>query len=193
MSKTLFALVVAAAGLAGFPALSQAQNTSGWFINGSVGQSSLDKGIYDDDDTGFAANFGYRWAVDPAVLIGVEGGYADLGSFAPRSGYVGLPIGKAEVKGWNLGVNGHFNVSDNWYLSGRAGYFRPDVRGYRVNAANEATRVDDNASKWYAGIGFGYDFNSNVSVGLNYDYYKADVKGLDFDPHLVSISAEYRF
>lgn len=53
--------------------------------------------------------------------------------------------------------------------------------------------VDDSSNKWYAGAGFGYDFSNNFSVGLNYDYYKAEKNGLKFDPDLVSVSAEYRF
>ncbi|HEV7490612.1 MAG TPA: porin family protein, partial [Rhodanobacteraceae bacterium] len=38
-----------------------------------------------------------------------------------------------------------------------------------------------------------YDFNNNFSVGLNYDYYKADKSNLDLNADLVSVSAEYRF
>jgi OOP family OmpA-OmpF porin/outer membrane immunogenic protein len=53
--------------------------------------------------------------------------------------------------------------------------------------------VDDSTNKWYAGAGFGYDFNTNFSLGLNYDFYKAEKNGLDFDPSLVSVSGEYRF
>ena len=56
-----------------------------------------------------------------------------------------------------------------------------------------AVYVDDTSNKYYAGAGFGYDFSNNLSVGLNYDYYKADKNGLYLDPSLVSVSAEYRF
>ena len=31
------------------------------------------------------------------------------------------------------------------------------------------------------------------SVGLNYDYYKSDNKGLKIDPSMLSVSAEARF
>lgn len=188
MKTTLLALALTA-GLAALPLASQAAE-SGMFINGNVGQASIDKGGYNDDDTGWGANLGYRWAVAPNFLIGVEGGYVDLGSIDPRRGY--SDFGKAELSGWTLGANAHWNLTDNWYVSGRGGFFRGDLTGsYAVGPL--AVRVDDTSNKWYAGAGFGYDFNNNFSVGLNYDYYKANKNGLDFNPSLVSVSGEYRF
>lgn len=194
MKTTLFAIALATAGLTAIPLTSHAaDNQSGFFINGNVGQSNVDKGVYDDDDTGFGANFGYRWAVTPSVLLGVEGGYTDLGEFSTKNRYNGLGLRKAELSGWTLGVNGHFNVTDNWYISGRTGWFRGDVKGGYLDPEGVAVRVDDTSDKWYAGAGFGYDFSNNFSVGLNYDYYKADKKNLDLNSDLVSVSAEYRF
>src|SRR5579871_2284229 len=167
MKNTLFAIALATAGLTAIPLTSHAADQSGFFINGNVGESNLSKGVYDDSDTGFGANVGYRWAVSPSVLLGVEGGYTDLGSFSTKSRYDGLGLRDAEVKGWNLGVNGHLNVTDNWYVSGRTGFYRADIKGAYLDASGNAVGVDDNANKWYAGAGFGYDFNTNFSVGLN--------------------------
>jgi OOP family OmpA-OmpF porin/outer membrane immunogenic protein len=193
MKNTLFAIALATAGLAAIPLTSHAADQSGWFINGNVGESNLSKGVYDDDDTGFGANLGYRWAVAPNVLLGIEGGYTDLGSFSTKNRYRGLGIPDAELKGWTLGANGHFNLTDNWYLSGRAGFFRADVKGGYFDGAGNVVRVDDTGNKWYAGAGFGYDFSNNFGIGLNYDYYKADKSHLDLNGDLVSVSAEYRF
>lgn len=193
MKSTLLAIALTTVGFAAVPAISQAADTSGFFINGNVGQSNLSKGAYDDDDTGFGANFGYRWAVAPSVLLGIEGGYTDLGSFSTKSRYDGLGLGEADLKGWNIGANGHFNITDNWYVSGRGGWFRGDVKGGYLDAIGTPVRVDDTKDGWYAGAGFGYDFNTNVSVGLNYDYYKVDKDNLKLNSDLVSVSAEYRF
>ena len=199
MRTTLLAAALATAGLFALPA-AHAANTSGMFINGNIGQSNLSKGAYDDSDTGYAANIGYRWAVAPNVLIGVEGGYTNLGSISPKSGFA--PLDNAKISGWNVGGNAHVNVTDNWYLSGRAGLFRANVQAgiggvTTFNPAGSSTfepvRVDDTSNKWYAGAGFGYDFNNNFSVGLNYDYYKASTSGISFNPNLVSVSGEYRF
>ena len=190
MKSTLLAIAIAASGLVAIPAISHAADTGGFFVNGNVGESNLSKGAYDDSDTGFAGNLGYRWAVAPGVLLGVEGGYTDLGSISPKSSFSTFP--NAKITGWNAGVNGHFNVSDNWYVSGRTGLFRADVKGAALVGVTPVS-VDDTSNKFYAGAGFGYDFNNNVSVGLNYDYYKADAGVAKFSPNLVSVSAEYRF
>jgi opacity protein-like surface antigen len=195
MKNTLFALALASAGMIAAPAISHADSASngGFFVNGNVGQSNVDKGVYNDNDTGYAGNVGYRWALNPSVAVGVEGGYTKLGDFEPQGPFVGQGFDQAKVQGWNLGVNGHFNVTPNWYLSGRAGFFRADVRGGYFGAGGVPVNIDDTSDKYYAGAGFGYDFNNNFSVGLNYDYYKVNKDGLNISPDLVSVSAEYRF
>ena len=193
MKNSLLAIALATAGLTAIPLTSHAADQGGFFINGNVGQSNVSKGVYDDDDTGFGANVGYRWAVAPNVLLGVEGGYTDLGSFSPKNRYSGLGLPDAELSGWNLGANGHFNLTPNWYLSGRAGFFRGDLKGGYFDPAGTVVRVDDTANKWYAGAGFGYDFSNNFGIGLNYDYYKADKSNLDLKADLISVNAEYRF
>ena len=80
-----------------------------------------------------------------------------------------------------------------WYLSGRTGLFHSDLKGQYFDATDSIVTVDDTANKFYAGAGVGYDFSNNFSVGLNYDYYKANKNGLNLDPSLVSVSAEFRF
>ncbi|MGH8041555.1 MAG: outer membrane protein [Rudaea sp.] len=195
MKVSLLALALSAAGLAAAPVLSHAAegDNGGFFINGNVGQSNLDKGVYNDSDTGYGANIGYRWAINPNVALGIEGGYTDLGKFGAKSGFAGLGLPQAKIDGWNAGVNGHFNLTPNWYLSGRAGLFRADVKaGYLADPTTPAF-VDDTSNKYYGGVGFGYDFSNNASIGLNYDYYKVNKSGVSFNPDLVSVSAEYRF
>jgi opacity protein-like surface antigen len=216
MKNTVLAIALAAAGLAAAPALVHAQEgnaaNSGFFINGNVGQASLSKGVYDDNDTGYGVNAGYRWAFTPNVAIGLEGGYTDLGKYKAKDTFSAVGLPEAKISGWTLGANGHFNINPNWYISARGGLFRADVKGAYANAGYTATTtngaygtttttvvpagytyVDDTSTKYYAGAGFGYDFSNNVSVGLNYDYYKADKQGLYYGPSLVSVSAEYRF
>jgi opacity protein-like surface antigen len=186
MKNTILAIALATAGLTAISA--HAADQSGFFINGNVGQSDLDKGGFNDNDTAFGGNVGYRWALNPGFLLGVEGGYTDLGKFSTKRS--ALIDGQAELKGWNLGGNGHFNFNNNWYVSGRAGLFRADRT---VSEADVGKLVDDTKNGWYAGAGFGYDFNTNVSVGLNYDYYKVDKNSFDLNPRVVSVSGEYRF
>ena len=192
MKNTLLAIALATTGLAALPLTSHAADQSGFFINGNVGDSNVSKGLYDDDDTGFGANVGYRWALAPNFLFGVEGGYTDLGKFSPKNSG-DAAIGDASLKGWTLGVNGHFNLTPEWYLSGRTGIFHSDLKGGYFSAPDTIVYVDDTANKFYAGAGVGYDFSNNFSLGLNYDYYKANKNGLNLDPSMFSVSAEFRF
>ncbi len=198
MRNTLMILALAAAGLATLPVLGHAaEDKGGFFVNGSVGQSTLSKGIYDDNDTAYNANIGYRWTLAPNFALGIEGGYTDLGKWSPKSSAsAAMPstalLRNAELSGWTAGVNAHWNLGDNWYVSGRTGLFRADIKGdYLV--AGLPVGVDDASNKWYAGAGVGYDFSDKFSVGLNYDYYKADKNGLKIDPDMISVSAEARF
>ncbi len=196
MKTPFIALALAAAGLVAAPlaAHAQALDKGGFFLNGSVGKTNVDDGLYDDDDTGFGANIGYRWSAGPGAAFGIEGGYQNLGEWSPvlRASPAGDALGKAELKGWTAGVNGHFNVSDNWYIAGRAGLFRADLEGDYLDG-DVIRRVDDTSNKWYAGAGFGYDFSNNFSIGLHYDHYEVDKRNLDLNADLVSVRGEVRF
>lgn len=190
MKKSMLALALIACAFA-VPTLSQAADYSdGAFISGQAGQSKL-KGIdaSDDTDTGFAINGGYRWAVTPTVLLGVEAGYVDLGKFTDS-----VPGASAEFKlsGWTVGGNGKFAIADQWYFSARAGLFSAH-RKVSGNALGISVSGSDTKSKYYGGIGFGYDFDNNASIGLNYDRYWANDSDVDAKGDLLSVSAEYRF
>lgn len=196
MKKTLLALAFAAAGLLTVPAFAQdaKSDNGGWFVNGNVGRTSIDKGPYNDSDTGYAINGGYRWAVSPSLALGVEAGYNDLGNIHAKNIFNSRPVidgTKTQLHGWTAGVNGHFNLTPNWYLSARGGIY--GWRGHGLSNDDLPTRQNLNDTSWYAGGGVGYDFTNNVSVGLNYDYYDAKKHNVDLSTDMVSISAEYRF
>ncbi|WP_049621967.1 porin family protein [Frateuria defendens] len=196
MKKTLFALALAATGLAAVPAAfaqSATPDNGGWFINGNVGRTTLDKGPYDGHDTGYGLGGGYRWSLTPSVALGVEAGYNDLGNIHLKNVFNDRDVvqrGRSELHGWTAGVNGHFNLSPNWYLSGRTGLYA--WKGHGTSEDNPVRRSLDKTS-WYAGAGVGYDFSNNMSVGLNYDYYRAKKDRIDLGTEMVSVSAEYRF
>ncbi len=197
MKTTLLALALSAAALA-LPLASHAADAGGFFVNGGLGQSDVDKGIYNDNETAGYANIGYRWALSPAAALGFEGGYTSQGTYSPNGGFADLPKGKAS--GWTLGVNGHFNFTPEWYVSGRFGGYFADIKGsyfpggLSVNPlSTDAVYVNGNSTDYYAGAGIGYDFSNNFSIGVNYDYYKASKNGLTLDPNLFSVSGEFRF
>jgi OmpA-OmpF porin, OOP family len=197
MKKTLLALAFASAGLLAVPAAfaqSAPGLNDGWFVNGNVGRTSIDKGPYDGHDTGYAVGAGYRWAVSPQVALGVEAGYNDLGNIHVKNIFNSNDViqqGRSQLHGWTAGVNGHFNVAPNWYLSARGGIYGWKGHGLSNNENPIRTGLDD--TSWYAGAGVGYDFSNNVSVGLNYDHFDAKKNRVDLSTDMVSVSAEYRF
>jgi OmpA-OmpF porin, OOP family len=195
MKKTLIALAFATASLVAVPAaFAQSAAPNGWFVNGNVGQTSVDKGPYNGHDTGYAINGGYRWALSPSFALGVEGGYNDLGNIDVKNVFNNRDVvnrSKAQLQGWAAGVNGRFNITPNWYVSGRGGLYSWTGHGLS-NDANPIRKGLDNTS-FYAGAGVGYDFTSHFGVGLNYDYYDAKKHGVDLSTDMVSVSAEYRF
>lgn len=197
MKKTLLAIALTSAGLFAASAAS-AQDMSagngGWFLNGNVGQASLDHGPYNDDTTGYALNGGYRWAFNPSVALGAEVGYNDLGNIHAKNIFRSGPVlqdDKSQLHGWTAGVNGHFNLSPNWYVSARTGLYSWTGHGLSNDVDPVRKGLDD--TSWYAGAGVGYDFSNNVSVGINYDHYDASKQNVNLDTNLISVSAEYRF
>lgn len=221
MKKTLFAAMLASTALCALPVFAQdgssapvaadqiadsTQPTSGnyqpsqpigsgnWFVNGSVGQSHINKGPYNDHPTTYAVNGGYRWKVGPDLGLGVEVGYNDLGNFklknAFNNGNVNLTNRRNALRGWTAGVNGRIDVWRGMYLSGRAGVYGWKGQGYNDQDINRhhLDEVD-----YYAGAGVGYDINEHFGVGLSYDYFHASKSGVKLSTDTASLTAEYRF
>jgi OOP family OmpA-OmpF porin len=197
INKTLLALAFTSAGMLAVPAAfaqSIATHNDGWFVNGNVGRTSIDHGAYNDSATGYAINGGYRWALSPAVAVGAEVGYNDLGNIHAKNVFTNNNViqdNKSELHGWTAGVNGHFNVSPDWYLSARTGIYGWKGHGLSNNSNPVRTGLDN--TSWYAGAGVGYEVSDNVSVGLNYDYFNAKKSNINLSTDMVSLSAEYRF
>jgi OOP family OmpA-OmpF porin len=197
MKKTLLALALTTAGLLAVSAVF-AQNApsdnGGWFINGIVGRTAINQGPYDGHDTGYALNGGYRWSLAPNFSLGAEVGYNDLGNIHAKNVFNSQPViapGKSQLHGWTAGANAHFDLTPNWYLSGRTGLYSWTGHGMSNDVNPVRKGLSDNS--WYAGAGVGYNITNNLSVGLNYDYFDAQKHNVDLSTDMVSASAEYRF
>jgi OOP family OmpA-OmpF porin len=197
MKKTLLALALATAGLLAVPAVfaqSAPTDNGGWFINGNVGRTSINHGPYDGHDTGYALNGGYRWSLAPSFSLGAEVGYNDLGNIHTKNIFNSQSVvtpGKSQLHGWTAGANAHLDLSPNWYISGRTGLY--SWTGHGMDNDVNPVRKGLNDTSWYAGAGVGYNVTSNLSVGLNYDYFDAKKHNIDLSTDMVSASAEYRF
>ena len=188
---TALALLTAAACMG---TSAQAKDLTGWFVNGGVG-SAHHRATYGglsgkESDTSYQINAGWR-----SQFIGVEGGYVDLGSISENDGMG--DSARLSGKGWTLGLNGHFNPTDKWYISARAGFFgwTLDARADIADGAGGTTRISgsDNGLNGYAGVGTGVDFNRHLSLGVNFDYYKINKHGYNINSKVYSVNMEYRF
>ncbi|HEX5304619.1 MAG TPA: outer membrane beta-barrel protein [Dyella sp.] len=217
MKKSLLALAFVSAGACALPALAQdapattdsataptamgnyqpnqAVGSGNWFLSGSVGQAHISQGPYDDHPTAYAINGGYRWKVGPDLGLGVEVGYNDLGNFKVKNAFNGNDVNLTDqrnaVRGWTAGVNGRIDVYRGLYVSGRAGLYGWESRGYQDPQATN--RQDLSNVDFYAGAGVGYDFNDHFGLGLSYDFYHADQSGVSLSTDTASVTAEYRF
>lgn len=191
MKPAALALLVAAACLA---TTAQAKDLTGWFINGGGGSAHYDASFAgisgSESDTSFQINGGWR-----SRFIGIEAGYVDLGSVSENDG-VG-DSARVDGKGWTIGLNGHFNPTDKWYISARAGYFlwTLDARATIADGLGGADvySISQHGGDGYAGVGTGVDFNRHWSLGANFDYYKVQKNGYDIGSKVYSVNLEYRF
>lgn len=195
MKKNFVALALIAAGAFGVPS-AQANDLTGWFVNGGVGQANYHASIdgYNlgsDHGTAGILNVGYR-----TQFIGFEAGYTNLGSVsASEPGYKA----KLSGEGLTLGINGHFNVTDQWFISARTGLFQWKLHAKETDYAQGASySASTESTDGYVGVGTGYDFNRHWSLGANFDYYRiskraGDIGRLEIGNRLFTVQAEYRF
>lgn len=197
MKKTLLALALASSSFIAIPAAfaqSAPADNGGWFINGNIGRTAINQGPYDNHDTGYALNTGYRWSLAPNFALGAEVGYNDLGNIHAKNIFNNSPViapGKSSLHGWTAGANAQFDLNPSWYLSGRAGVYSWTGHGL----SNDVNPINKSLSQtsWYTGAGVGYRLTQNLSVGLNYDYFHAKKSNVDLSTDMISASAEYRF
>jgi OOP family OmpA-OmpF porin len=197
MKKNFVALALVAAGAFGVSGV-QANDLTGWFVNGGAGRANYHATVGNFDvgsahGTAGILNVGYR-----TQFIGFEAGYTNLGSVSATSaGYKT----KLSGDGWTLGLNGHFNVTDQWYISARTGLFlwklHAKETGYAPNASY-SSRASTQSIDGYAGVGTGFDIDRHWSVGANFDYYRiskraANLGRADIGSRLFTVNAEYRF
>ncbi|HET6804869.1 MAG TPA: outer membrane beta-barrel protein [Frateuria sp.] len=207
----LLTVALGAAFAAASASAAAADANGAFFINAGIGQAQYHVGRtdglgfkLDDKDTAGALRFGYAWKVGNGFDLGVEGGYADLGKLVAKYND-GTTFAKTELgaHGWLLGGNGKYRFDGNWFVSARAGWFRSEERmkAFAGDATTGAVTIydsaDDRGNGWYGGVGVGYDFAPNFSLGLNYDNYhaKATLEGASAAGNVgaYTVSAEYRF
>lgn len=187
MRKTTLAALIGVSCLFAVPT-AFAQD-SGFFLEARGGSASIDEDEFDDTTTAFQIGGGYRWGA-----FGVEGGYVSFNDF--ENEIAGLDV-NAELDGYTLGINGKSHFANQWYLSGRLGAFFWDADADTVfcTTPGNCARVsgDDDGTDFYAGVGVGYDFSEQFSLGVAYDYFGADAADVTLDTNVLSVTGEVRF
>jgi len=198
-----FRITAIAVALAAASFSAMADDQGAFFINGNAGQSDYHDNSLNNKDTAAsgALRIGYTWQ-SPVVDFGVEAGYIDLGKGTGAGTYEGVNEAySARIDGTLLGANLKYKFGNNWFISGRAGYFRSQMRFKDTVSAmgfgTEYVSQKYSGDGGYAGVGVGYDITSHFSVGASYDNYYARIKvsgqGANTTVGVFSGFAEYRF
>lgn len=207
MKKLMMAASVAALAIASTAAFAD-DSVGNAFVSASLGQAGYRASAFNGGDvyrtsndrsaTAGALRIGYQW--HSVVDYGVEAGYVDLGnsmlkSYSPE----GQNNEKLGSRGYLLGGNLNYNINDQWYVSGRAGWFRSRLNdqdtAYTADG-RERSSAHSTGTGEYAGVGVGYNISKAFSVGLNYDNYHSRAKygdEGDLTTAMYSVSAQYRF
>lgn len=132
----------------------------------------------DTTDWGWKVFGGYRF--NP--YIGIEGSYADIGSFKQQFTIFGAGTTdtlkmKYQVTSWNIAAVGRFPFPEtNFFLQGKLGgayvmtknSFSGTVPGV---AGTVAVNTSEKSERWnpFFGAGFGYDFTNGLTVVVEYE------------------------
>lgn len=200
MKKTLFAIALATAGLAAVPAVfaqsAPAQTSQqGWYVGAEAGYGEINKGPYNNNGNAIGGiKGGYRFAINPETSVGVEAGYQYLGQVDARGASNDSSL-RSKLYGPTLGVNLRYNFTPNWYGEVRGGAFYAQGQGLTDSANPTYQRFD--RTRYYAGVGVGYNITQNWSVGVNYNYYDGTSRGgnhgVQLQTNAVTVAGEYRF
>lgn len=200
MNKKMLALPLMAI-LFAIPAVSMAQSYGGgyndygsWFLSGQVGESRLQSTIASQNTaTSSALMAGYRWNLNPMFQFGGEVGYATTGTFKDS---INGTTAKAKADGFLAGVTGKLNFTPNWYFSFEGGYF--DAKQTTSGTTYVGTTLvsygqHHTMGSFYTGVGIGYDFNQNMSLGLNYDNFQDNDNQVNLTSNVTALRFEVRF
>ncbi len=146
-------------------------------LGASVGQSDVETGGFNDDDTGAQFYAGFRFL----KLLGLELEYTDFGTFEQGSGASSESLEVTRLDLFVLGVIplGRFEL----YGKVGYGYWDSDFR------SGGMTQSDDDADKAY-GAGVAIKFAKLIAIRAEYEVFEID--GND-DLTMASIGIDFRF
>jgi OOP family OmpA-OmpF porin len=177
-TKLLSSLLLAATlGAAAFGA--QAQDAEkGFYAGAGVGQSFVDEGNYDDEDTAFSAFGGYQFN----KYFALEAGYADFGEI--ESSRPGQPSLEGDTAYFT--AVGIVPITEKFSAYGKAGLHRWNL-DQAIPSLTSST--DDSGSDPTYGLGVQYRFTDRVA--LRGEYSRFEIEDLDADLAQVQLRIDF--
>ena len=172
LSRTLLAALIGAAASG-----AQAAEDHGFYLGAGAGQSFVDEGAYDDEDTAFSVFGGYqfnRW-------FGLEAGYADFGKLEPDVAGPAL-----EPDAAYLTAVGTLPFTDRL-----SGYLKAGVQRWNLDAAIPGLTGTDDDSGTDPTYGVGLQYRFSDAFALRGEYSRFEVEDLDLD--LAQVQARFDF
>lgn len=183
--KSFFAAALLALGVIATPVLAQ---DTGWYFGVSVGQSKFDvpgvAGVTtlstEDDDMGWKIYGGYQFNKHLAVEVG----YHDFGGFT-QSGTPGPFNVQGDVTGVSAAAVGILPLNPSFSLFGKAGLIFLDISS---TASGPLVVTAEDGTELLVGVGARYNFNRNVGIQLEWEYFGGDLK-----TNFLSLGLRYKF
>ena len=169
--------------IASLPMSAMANRADSGFVRIEAGNTDaeleFDGQSASDDDTSYSIRGGYYFSPNWAV----EGFYSRYGE---SEYFVGPDSGTSlELSGFGVGVVSKKNFGDDglgFYLGGRAGIVASKL-DITVSGVVGVIEESDDSIDPYVGVSAGYDFSTNLGLGLSYDWFQAgpEIAGADVD------------
>lgn len=174
-SNLLSALLLSAA--IGVTAFSANAQDKGFYAGAGVGQSLVDEGNYDDEDTAFSVFGGYQLN----KYLGVESGYVDFGKIEPQDSGTALEGDSAY-----LTAVGTLPISDKFLAYAKAGVHRWNVDDQMPGLIgnNEDSGTDPT-------YGVGAQYRLTDQVALRGEYSRFEMEDLDVDLAQVQVRFDF--
>ncbi|GGK07785.1 outer membrane beta-barrel protein [Luteimonas terricola] len=176
MNKTnILTSSVLALALGAFAFGAQAAEPIGFYAGAGVGQSMVDEGALDDEDTGYQVFGGYQFHPN----WGVEVAYTDFGEVDAAGGLASL-----EADTVSAVMVGTLPFTDRF-----SGYAKAGFHSWDADARAGGLRASDDGTDPTYGLGLQYRFTDNVALRGEYSRFEMD----DVDVDLAQVQVRFDF
>ena len=169
-----------------------AANAGGWYVGGSVGQTSADLGgsldpgvgTVDDSDTGFKVFGGYNII----KFLSVEASWVDVAGVSVEEAATESSL-TAEADGFSVEAVGIIPFAERFELFAKVGLYKWDGAVTATEAGTQTLDAGDDGIDPIFGVGFGWNAFSRGQVRVEVERYTLN----DMDVDMYSAGFAFRF